>query len=498
VKSSLLAALLLTATGVNRAVAQDGSARSLAFTDVHIVDVEAGEVLPRQTVVIRGNRIESVGDVEDVPLPPKAMVIDGAGRYLIPALWDMHTHNFDLTGGYELEHQFALLVANGVLGVRDVGASGLTLREVDRIREEISSGERLGPRIIAAGPLVDGPERRHVFSVVPRDPDHARIVVDSLADAGADFIKIYANLRPDVYRALTDQANRRGIPFAGHLPVRIPLREAVDRGQRSFEHLHAVRWACSDAGELLPQAFNRWDRAMAAGEDTIPASAALDEISDRLKTTYDDGACRSQLAYMAHGGVALVPTMVEYRKEMVPPYELERDARLRYILPATRDWWDEELWGGSPPTREEWEAVREEWEATRRMNERVRGLIPLIAESGVLLLAGTDINNEFTFPGFSLHDELEAFVDAGLSPAEALRTATLNPAAFLEAMDSLGSVAPGKLADLVLLEADPLREIANTRRIAAVIANGQYLNREELDRMLQRVARGVAAARDAR
>jgi imidazolonepropionase-like amidohydrolase len=132
------------------------------------------------------------------------------------------------------------------------------------------------------------------------------------------------------------------------------------------------------------------------------------------------------------------------------------------------------------------------------MNERVRGLIPLIAESGVLLLAGTDINNEFTFPGFSLHDELEAFVDAGLSPAEALRTATLNPAAFLEAMDSLGSVAPGKLADLVLLEADPLREIANTRRIAAVIANGQYLNREELDRMLQRVARGVAAARDAR
>jgi imidazolonepropionase-like amidohydrolase len=490
-KLRLVGVLLLTSAGVSQAVAQEDAPRSVALTDVHIVDVEMGEVVPRQTVVITGNRIQSVGDVGDVPLPPEAMVIDGSGRYLIPGLWDMHTHNFDLTGGYELEHQLALLVANGVLGVRDLGASGLTLHEIDRIREEILAGQRLGPRIIAAGPLVDGPERRHVFSVVPRDPDHARVVVDSLADAGADFIKVYANLRTDVYRAITDQANRRGIPFAGHLPYRVPLREAVDRGQRSFEHFHAVRWACSDAGEEFPGAFTRLDRAVAADADTIPASAALNEVSDRLKTTYDADACLAQLAYMASGGVALVPTMVVYRKEMVPLDELERDPRLRYILPATRTWWEEEMGGGPRRTQEEREAVR-------RMHERERALIPLIAEAGVLLLAGTDINNEFTFPGFSLHDELEALVDAGLSTAEALRTATQNPAIFLEAADSLGSVAPGKLADVLLLEDDPLRDIENTRRIAAVVANGRYLDREELDRMLREVAQEVEAAQDRR
>ena len=488
----------MAAASVSRVAAQDRSAGSVALTDVQVVDVVLGQVVPRQTVIISGNRIRAVGKVEDIPVPNGATVIEGSGRYVIPGLWDMHTHSFDLTGGYELKHQFALLVANGVLGVRDVGASGLPLGEIDGIRGEVLAGDRMGPRIIAAGPLVDGPEQRHVFSAVPEDPNHARVVVDSLAAAGADFIKVYANLRPDVYRAITDQANRRGIPFAGHLPFRIRLREAVDRGQRSFEHFHSVRWACSDAGDELPQAYVQWDRAVADGRDTVAASTALNEVSDRLKTTYDDSACRSQLAYMARGGVALVPTMVEYQKDLRRLDELERDPRLRYVLPATRDWWNEEMWGASRPTSAELEALHAELEPVRRMHERETALIPLIAESGVLLLAGTDINNEFTYPGFSLHDELAAFVDAGLSPTEALRTATFNPAVFLEATDSLGSVSPGKLADLVLLEANPLRDIGNTRGIVAVVVNGRYLESEQLDQMLLQVAEDVAVARESR
>ncbi len=447
------------------------------LTGVHVVDVEAGAVIQDQTVVISGNRVLEVGDRGTVQLPPDSRSVDVSGHYVIPGLWDLHTHNFDLTGGIDYVRQFPLLVANGVTGVREIGASGRPLEEMTRLRAEVLAGRLTGPRFIMAGPLVDGPERRHLYSVVPRSPEHARHVVDSLAAAGADFIKVYANLRPDVYRAIADQANRVGVPFAGHLPYRIRLAEAVALGQRSFEHLHAPRWVCSDAGDLLAKAFIRLDEALAAGADTIAAGNALDEVGDRLKTTHDAASCREAFALLAENGVAVVPTMVVNRKAGLTLDSLLADDRLRYVSRETREWWEEEM--GEPPSPEERRVLE-------RFFERERALIQPMHEAGVPLLAGTDIVNEYTYTGFSLHDELATFVEAGLSPLEALRMAPLNPAEFLEATDSLGTVEAGKLADLVLLEADPLEDIGNTKKIAAVVLNGRYLGRPALDALLQR------------
>jgi imidazolonepropionase-like amidohydrolase len=456
----------------------------LALAHVNVVDVETGQVSLDQTVLIVGNRIRTVAAVSP---PPGARVVNAGGAYLIPGLWDMHTHNFDLTAGYDLEQQFALLVANGNTGVRDIGAAGLPLEEIGRIRTDVLEGRLLGPRFIAAGPLVDGPERRHEFSVVPESPEHARVVVDSLLNAGADFIKVYSNLRANVYRAIADQASRRGVPFAGHLPDRVALHEAVNLGQRSFEHLHSVRRVCSGADTDLAEWWVRWDDAVASGADTLALIAEIDGIVARLRTAHDESACEAGLAHMADRGAALAPTMVVKRPDLIPLEELERDDRLRYTLPATREWWMEDMTGRTT-------ASPEEREATRRQVERERALVPLAARGGVLLLAATDITNEYTYPGFSLHDELEVFVEVGLTPLEALRTATLSPAVFLDATDSLGTVAPGKLADLVLLEANPLHDIQNTRRIAGVVLNGRYLDRTALDGLLSGVEQAVQDA----
>jgi imidazolonepropionase-like amidohydrolase len=218
--------------------ARSGSApvaADLAFTQVNVVDVERGRVLPEQTVLIAGNRIAAVAPAGSVAIPRGTPVVDARGKYLIPGLWDMHAHVlFEGMDGY-----LALLVANGITGIREMGNSPMPLDEIRRVRGEIAAGDRLGARFIASGVvLADTPER-------------GRAVVDSLAEAGADFIKVYNYLRPEVYSAIVERAAARQIPVAGHVPYLIPALEASNAGQRSFEHLVGLDQGCSAAEEAL-------------------------------------------------------------------------------------------------------------------------------------------------------------------------------------------------------------------------------------------------------
>lgn len=206
----------------------------LAIIHVTVIDATGAEAAPDQTVIIKGDRISSMGKTGEVAIPNDASTVDASGKFLIPGLWDMHVHTLQ-EGRPELF--FPLFIASGVTGVRDMGSPPHELRGIRRLREQIEEGKLLGPRIVAAGPLVDGPSPMFPeLSIAVASETEARQVVNDLTSGGADFIKVYSLLTRDSYFAVADEARRRDIPFAGHGPESVSAAEASDAGQGSIEH----------------------------------------------------------------------------------------------------------------------------------------------------------------------------------------------------------------------------------------------------------------------
>lgn len=459
----------------------------LAFTDVSVVDVASGRVLRGQTVLIAGNRIRSVGPSARVRIPAGTQVVEGKDKYLIPGLWDMHVHAASAEGfGSQIENRLALLVANGVTGVRNHHSTA-ALEQWVRVRNEIRSGERVGPRLLLSGPMLDGPTPLRPGAVVVSTPDEVRPAVDRLLHAGADFINISPIIPSEAYIALAEHANRRGVAFVGPAPVAVSLEEASSLGQRSIEHLYPIPESCSPRSGELRAASGDVHRARARGENASALVERRDALQRLMLDTYDEGRCQSLFRRFVENGTWVVPTLVVERANALAfDSLLDENPTLRYI---------------SAPERRQWESVRTAAAQSTGAAERLRaqtmfrqriGVVPAMERAGVGLLAGTDMASPFLVSGFSLHQELELLVAAGLSPAEALRTGTLNPARYLNATDSLGTAGRGKLADLVLLSANPLEDIRNTQRIQAVVLNGRYLDRRALDELLAEAERAAA------
>ena len=433
-RSTVLAsALALTSCG--RPAAKPAAAPPepwLAITHVIVVDVAAGRLVPGQNVVVRGGRILAVGDTARVAVPAGATVVDGRGRFLIPGLWDMHVHAlFDAEVARTFLPRF---VAAGVTGVRDMGGTVEVMRAA---RFAVLAGTLVGPRIVAAGRILDGPQPADPpVSIAVGTPDQARAAVDSLANSGADFIKVYTLLPRQAYFAALREAARLHLPVVGHVPADVTTLEAADSGQRSIEHLR-------------------------------------DEVEPLCKAV--DAACGRLLDSLRAHRVWLVPTLVVLRaKAILDDSSLIRDSRLGTMPQLVRD---------------AWEGIRSRNQARppaywREKRARFFGELALTGaawKDSVSLLAGTDAGALYTYPGSSLHDELAQLVRAGLTPAAALRAATLGPAEFFGATDTLGTVAARKVADLVLLDADPLADIRNTRSIRAVVLRGRLFARDALD-----------------
>jgi imidazolonepropionase-like amidohydrolase len=461
-------ALVLSATS---AYADD-----VAFTHVTVVDVVEGRLIRDRVVRIAGTRIVEVAPAAGARIPKGTRVVDAKGKFLIPGLWDMHSH---LLGGIPPgcpELTFPLTIAHGVTGVREVGSY---LDFVHAWREEVESGRTVGPRIVATGPLIDGvPPVYPGIAIVAKTPDNARLTVDILSRRGADFVKAYENLSRDAFFALVEQAKKNGLPVVAHVPLSVLAGEASDAGVRSFEHLRNIEFACSrEADTLLAERI----AALEAGAGRI-GSELRTEIHSAKRTraldTYDPERCTALLRKFAANGTWQTPTLFLNTRAVRRP-NLREDMRetLRWVpAPHPAEWeeWTKRVSGMKP---DEAAAVRRfaDWQIqlVRRMNEERVGL-----------LAGTDVATPWTVPGVSLHDELLALVEAGLTPLESLRTATLNPARYFEKTSEFGTVAKGMAADLVLIDGDPLADIRNTRRISGVVANGRYLDRPALDRML--------------
>ena len=448
--------------------------KPLAITGVTVIDVSGAPSKPDQTITVEGNRISQVGDAKRVQAPKGAQVINGRGLYVIPGLWDMHVHV------WETDRTFPLFVANGVLGVRNMGGH---LDELKRWRAQVVSGELLGPRMVISGPLVDGLNPTHPdHSVVVHDPAEARAIVDSLKQAGVDFIKVFDNLTPDEYYAIAEESKKVGLPFAGHLPRGIWASDAATAGQLSIEHL---RGSLEESSRNFDQIVHLDDQpAGSAAEKSARALALLKlEVGG-----FDPERLKNLAVLFVKNGTWQVPTLVAGR---IVPYLNEEatahDQRLAYIGQNDRKEWNElrdRFLKDNPP---------EFWTLHRAAYEEELSIAREYHRYGVSMLGGTDAGGPpFVIPGFDLHAELAALVSAGFTSLEALQSVTLDAAKFLGRTDDFGSVTHGKAADLVLLDANPLDDIRNTQKIRAVVVQGKYLDRVALDALLAHAKESAA------
>jgi len=433
--------------------------------DVTVIDGTGAAAQPGMTVVIQEGRISEVGAAASVRYPSSAEVIDGAGKYLIPGLWDSHVHLRDLEG------TLPLFIVNGVTTVRDMGSQ---LPNTLALRARIESGDLVGPRIKTSGPIVEsaswlgqyvdlmraqgadeeGVQKFLSTRIAVADTVQARQVVDSLIAEGADFIKIRHAESPEVFATVGAAAAEAGTHLAGHYVWILSLEASADGGQRTVEH------------NIFPGFVSR-----------TPAQKR--EIFDAL----------------LRNEVYLTPTLVTNAMQTAP---FERagalaadsagviDPRNRYVSGAIRASWIETV---------EMNAADEERPPPGVIAQMIAGSNRFIVEAreaGVRILAGTDSPTTGTFFGFSLHDELALLVSTyGMTPMEALRSATALPAELMGLSEELGTIEAGKRADLVLLDADPLEDIENTKQIDAVIAGGRVFDRAERETMLNQIEEHV-------
>jgi len=380
---------------------------SLAITDVTVIDCSGAAARPESTVLIADGRITEVGPSANVEIPAGARVAAGRGRFLIPGLWDMHGHLTDAT-----EDALALLLMNGVTGVRDLGGD---LALLDRWRAEIETGSRAGPRIVRAGPFVDGPKEGVTNRLTVTSPDGARRAVHEVKASGVDFIKVHNALPREAFFALMAEARSENVPVAVHLPAGVSSAEASDAGAASLEHIETINESAI------------WQPA-----------ATVTTVEDAVEANLGQ-AGQALFELLARNGTWYVPTLIAYERGFV-------------------------LWSDDP------EALRPRLDIHRKQI----GLVGMMHRAGVPIMAGSDFSDWGMVPGVDLHNELALLVEAGLSPLEALQTATLNPAKFLGLSHSIGLIQDGYAADLVLLDANPLENISHTRKINAVVSKGTF------------------------
>jgi imidazolonepropionase-like amidohydrolase len=450
---------------------------SLAITHVTLIDGTGAAPLRDMTIFIADERIAAIGPSQSVSISRSTKTLDATRKFLIPGLVDMHVH---LTGAGEpsgsREFILPLLLANGITTVRDMGGD---LDALLKLRHEIESGKLQAPRIFFAGPYLDGSPPFFQPSLVVTNSTEATDDVRSLISRGADFIKVQSNLSREAYFAIADVCRREHITFVGHVPDRVTAAEASDAGQKSIEHLTGVLRACSgEEPSLMRKQF-----AAAPKKPTIGQSVNRELAWQiELLQSYSDEQADALIAKFLRNQTWQVPTLILLRNDAYPTPENDpsRDPRRKYIpLQVLANWEKGTKDRDKGATAEEF-ALR-----SRLMQASLRSVGKMNA-AGVPMMAGTDTTAPYVFPGSSLHEELALLVQAGLTPMQALQAATKRPAEFLGKLKTQGTIQRGQIADLLLLDANPLEDIHNTEKIRAVVLRGKLLDRNFLDELLSK------------
>ncbi|MGW6443919.1 amidohydrolase family protein [Lentzea sp. NPDC055074] len=420
--------------------------------------VDSSGVRRDTTIVLADNKILAVGSC-DLPLPQGSTVLDVTGKFVIPGLWDMHVH-----GAFLDKITLPLCLVNGVTGIREMWG----FPPIYELRERIERGEVFGPRLVVGSSIIDGPHSTLPGATVVSTPEEGR---QAVRDAqGADFVKVYSYLDRPTLEAIADECAKQAITFAGHCSNHVPLGDASDLGQRTFEHMYGLPLATSTRETQLRQAI--------ADLPLDPANSfawfrQVLELERQATLTHSRSKAVQLAERLQRNNSALCPTMVAMRVYSSPADRFANDPRMKYMPAFYRDFWRDNLTSWAPVTEQE---IRQQAAFFRRRQDQVAEMHAL----GVEILVGTDAGNPYSFSGFSVHDELELLVEAGLSPKAALRAGTRGAA-----------VKPGAEANLVVLDGNPLTDIRNTHRVHTVLTRGRVLGPAVRQQMLAEVEKAA-------
>jgi hypothetical protein len=404
--------------------------RRMAFVNVTVVAMDSSERVAGQTVLVEDRRISEIGDAASVAVPPDAEVLDGEGRYLMPGLIDMHVHLLSDPGAV---HDLTVVLAAGVTSVRVMWGMARHLEW----RDAIAAGTLVGPTLYVASAGLDGSPPFWPGTIVVDSAERGRAAVRDVAGAGYDYVKVYSRLQLEPYVAILDEANRLGVRAVGHVPLALTADFAISSGQYTIEHFSRFASALTSTGD--------W-----SGEIDASKLAALAE-------------------QMRQAGTWNCPTLTVQTRSQDQVAQLRANPLFQLLSQPMREWLDSSQ--PQPPAG-----------SSARADARRKEVLAALVGSGVRVVAGTDAGVFYVFPGFSLHEELRNLVDAGLSPYRALRAATVDAAASLEASDR-GRIAAGQRADLLLLDSDPLADITHVNRRVGVMAGGRWFAQSALMEM---------------
>jgi hypothetical protein len=456
----LLPLMLSSCTSLPSQTKAQTQTEGIAITHVNLIDAQRG-LIEDVTVVIEGDEITSISRSKTKPLV--STVIDGRNKYLIPGLWDMHVHlSYDKRFTDLMPKNF---LAWGVTSVRDTGGM---MENMLPIITRMRSENAVSPRVFFSGPLLDG---RHVvydghsrplIGTTNPSAEHARENVQRLKAAGVDFIKIYELVTPEVFAALVDEAEKLNLPIASHVPLHMLASDAGSRVD-SMEHLRNVELDCAkNADSLLLTRKKLMEAEPKSGYALRASLHSLQRLS--AIAVLDETRCAEVLSHLTQ--TIQVPTLRLNALPLAPPFE--------------QDDWKDALADMLPEVQQAW-ALRPEsfpkniTDRDLRFSNYSLAMVKRMFDAGVPIGAGTDTPIGIAVPGYSLHRELELLVRAGLTPLQAIESATIRPAEFLHLEDKMGTIDVGKRADLVLLNANPLEDIRNTRKIDAVISKGKIV-----------------------
>jgi imidazolonepropionase-like amidohydrolase len=463
-----IAALAIATLMASSPAAAAREAADLVIRNATIVDVAGERSLPGQAVAVRGGEIVAAGSDKAIARRfDGARSIDASGKFVMPGLWDMHMH---FGGGPELvEENKALLplyVAFGVTSVRDAAAD--ISDSVLTWRSQVAAGTLLGPTIYTSGPKLEGYEPLWKGTIEVGTPAEVEAALDRLQAMQVDFVKITDNtLKPDIFVYTLGAAKKRGLKTSAHTPFALTIEQAAAAGLSSVEHIDYLIKAGSTEETRI-------------GADYAAGKLTYGEASDRFVETFDAAHAGRVYRRLAATGLHVTPTLNMGRiLAFLDRDDHSKDPSLALIGPGLRKTYEWRVERAAKATPAEVAARHREYALSVQV-------LPMLRDAGIPILAGTDAGylNSFNYPGQALHDELALYVEAGLTPAQALASATLTGPAFLGRADRYGAVTKGRVADLLILNADPLRQISATRAIHAVVLKGRLLDRAALDALL--------------